>query len=51
MLIQGEINFGRGVGDDREALEDVAETYLGTLHHAGQLCGENIERGLILSSL
>jgi predicted nucleic acid-binding Zn ribbon protein len=42
MLIQVKINFGRGNGDDREALEDLAETYLGALHHAGQLCGDNI---------
>jgi predicted nucleic acid-binding Zn ribbon protein len=42
MLVQVEINFGQGIGDDREALEDVAEMYLGTLYRAGQLCGENI---------
>lgn len=42
MLTQVEINFGRGIRDDREALEDVAEIYLGALRHAGQLCGDNI---------
>ena len=42
MLIQVEINFRRGIGDDREALEDVAETYLAALAHAGQLCGDTI---------
>ena len=42
MLIQAEINFGRGIGADRKALEDVAEMYLGALHHAGQLCGDTI---------
>lgn len=40
MLIQVEINFGRGIAGDREALEDVAEGYLAALHHAGQLCGD-----------
>ena len=42
MLIQVEINFGRGLGDDRKVLEDLAETYLAALLHAGQLCGDTI---------
>ena len=41
-MIQVEINFGRDRSSDREELENAAESYLGTLHGGGQLCGDDI---------
>jgi predicted nucleic acid-binding Zn ribbon protein len=42
MLIQVEINFGRGLPKEHASLEDAVEIYLGALQHGGQICGEPI---------
>src|SRR5258705_13602204 len=39
-MILVEINFGRGNSLEEEELEDIAESYIASLLHYGQLCGE-----------
>src|SRR5262245_13828338 len=39
-MIFVEINFGRSRSLQKCKLEDIAETYLASLFHSGQLCGE-----------
>jgi predicted nucleic acid-binding Zn ribbon protein len=39
-MIHTEINFGLTLPGQKSELEDVAETYIASLFHGGQLCGE-----------
>ena len=39
-MILIELNFGRGRSLEKEELEDIAESYIASLLHFGQLCGE-----------
>ena len=39
-MILVELNFGRGVSLEKAEMEDIAESYLASLFHYGQLCGE-----------
>lgn len=39
-MIFVEINFGRSRSLQKSELEDIAENYIASLFHAGQLCGE-----------
>jgi predicted nucleic acid-binding Zn ribbon protein len=39
-MILTELNFGCGRSLEKGELEDIAETYIASLFHAGQLCGE-----------
>lgn len=40
-MILANVVFGTRRGNETDQLEDVAESYLGTLYHSGQLCGEH----------
>src|SRR6266542_3241646 len=39
-MILANVIFGTRRRNETDQLEDVAESYLGTLYHSGQLCGE-----------
>src|SRR5690348_12630539 len=39
-MILVEIEFGRGDSSKQSELEEVAENYIASLFHTGQLCGE-----------
>src|SRR3954464_11894436 len=39
-MILANVIFGTRGRSERDQLEDIAESYLGTLYHSGQLCGE-----------
>ena len=54
-MIFVEVNFGRGSCLQKSELEDLAEAYIASLFHGGQLCGEyfltQIKRELICHAL